>query len=104
MHVIILEGPASSSSACVSVVMLQHESAAHTLQGDATQASVVMRELEFRGKGLRWIKNFKTNIAKEIVALMQEEGQRPRHQDQELKEMIMEYHAYDTSTLKGGKN
>ena len=67
---------------------LQHKVAAHSLQGDVSRATVAIQELEFRGKGLRWIKNFRTNIAKEITALIQEEGQGSKHQDQEMMRII----------------
>ena len=51
----------------------------------------VLQELELRGKALRWIRNFRSNILKEIASFKQEEGAQGRRikQDRELKELVM---------------
>lgn len=83
---------------------LHHQAAASILQdANLSQASVAMHEMEFRGRALRWIKNFKSNLMKEIANFGQEEElQSSKPQDRELKEIMTSQDEEDINQKKRG--
>lgn len=73
----------------VAIQPLHHRLAADVLQGNLAQACIAVQELQIRGKGLKWLKDFKESIVKEITSLWQQESGHGKCQDRELKEFKM---------------
>ena len=75
---------AGLQSALLPLPQLQHRTAAKVLQPAPPEAcEVVIQELELRGTGLRWFRNW---LVREIAALSYAGGQEQKKKAQELKE------------------